>query len=47
MTHAKKVVLADGVAPLAAHAFAMPEVGFATAWLGLLAYSLQIYFDLD
>lgn len=45
----KKVVLADGVAPYADAVFrpadggALPGVG--EAWLGALAYTLQIYFD--
>ncbi len=45
----KKVVLADGVAPYAdavfnaADAGAMPAIG--EAWLGALAYTLQLYFD--
>jgi alginate O-acetyltransferase complex protein AlgI len=42
---AKKVLLADGVAPLADAAFAAPAPAFAAAWSGLLAYTLQIYFD--
>ena len=42
---AKKVLLADGVAPLADAAFAAPAPTFAAAWSGLLAYTLQIYFD--
>jgi alginate O-acetyltransferase complex protein AlgI len=46
----KKVMIADSLAPLAADAFdphrlAVGSVDAATAWLGVLAYSLQIYFD--
>lgn len=43
----KKVVVADSVAPIADAAFATPggELTFAAAWLGLLAYTIQIYFD--
>lgn len=42
---AKKVLLADGVAPLADQAFGHAAPGMAAAWTGLLAYTLQIYFD--
>lgn len=45
----KKVLLADNLAPLAASAFEAAErgqaVGLSEAWLGALAYSLQIFFD--
>ena len=43
---AKKVLLADAVAPLADLAFGNSgEVGVALAWLGAMAYMLQLYFD--
>jgi len=42
---AKKVLVADAVAPLTALAFGSPEPGFAAAWTGTLAYAMQIYFD--
>ena len=44
---AKKVLLADTAAELADAAFAADggPVGFRLAWLGALAFSLQIYFD--
>ncbi|MEJ8572057.1 MBOAT family O-acyltransferase [Microbaculum marinum] len=46
---AKKVVLADEFAAIADPAFdtvvAGDHIGSAVAWTGLLAYSLQIYFD--
>ncbi len=43
---AKKVILADGCAPVADAAFAAGHVpGIAEAWLGALAFGLQIYFD--
>jgi D-alanyl-lipoteichoic acid acyltransferase DltB (MBOAT superfamily) len=45
---AKKILVADSVAPLANDAFAQATVGPLTtfaAWLGMLAYTLQIYFD--
>ncbi len=45
----KKVVLADGVAPYAAPVFAAAGAGealtFFQAWGGVLAYTLQLYFD--
>lgn len=43
----KKIVLADGCAPIANHAFDSNASMLAAdhAWLGLLAYGLQIYFD--
>lgn len=43
---AKKVLIADRVAPLADILYAHPHsAGFATSWLGALAYTLQLYFD--
>jgi len=40
------VLVANSVAPLADHAFGLGAgLDPATAWLGVLAYSLQIYFD--
>ncbi|MEU4829060.1 MBOAT family protein [Streptosporangium sp. NPDC023615] len=44
---AKKVVVADSIAPVADAAFAHAggEITTPTAWLGALAYTLQIYFD--
>ena len=45
----KKVVLADGIAPYADAVFAPADAGqipsAAEAWLGALAYTLQLYFD--
>ena len=43
----KKVVLADTVGRIADAAFLLPDGGrgFLAAWLGIVAYSLQIYFD--
>ena len=43
----KKVVIADSLAPLATPLFDGPDqsVAAGTAWVGLLAYTLQIYFD--
>ena len=42
---AKKILLADTVASLADDLFAGGNVVPAAAWLGVAAYSLQIYFD--
>jgi alginate O-acetyltransferase complex protein AlgI len=42
---AKKVLLADTVAPLADLAFATPNPSMALAWLGSIAYMMQLYFD--
>ena len=44
---AKKVLVANQVALLADKAFALPadEVTFGAAWIGTIAYTLQIYFD--
>ena len=42
---AKKVLLADSVAPMADWGFAQPAIGLAGAWSSLVAYTLQIYFD--
>jgi alginate O-acetyltransferase complex protein AlgI len=43
----KKMLLANPVASLADSAFAVPpeELSTSLAWLGILAYTLQIYFD--
>ena len=41
----KKVLLADAVAPMADWGFSQAAPGLAGAWSGLLAYTLQIYFD--
>ena len=45
----KKIVLADGVAPVANTVFALADAGEAVpleaAWMGIFAYSFQIYFD--
>jgi alginate O-acetyltransferase complex protein AlgI len=44
---AKKVLIADSVAPLADAAFGADPTGLSAvaAWVGLLAYTVQIYFD--
>ncbi|MEM8837119.1 MAG: MBOAT family O-acyltransferase [Pseudomonadota bacterium] len=45
----KKIVFADGVAPVANTIFGLADSGEAVpleaAWIGALAYTLQIYFD--
>lgn len=41
----KKVLIADSVAPLADAAFAVTQPGFVDAWLGALAYTVQLFFD--
>ncbi len=42
----KKVVLADGVAAYVPTAFgSAPEPALGAAWMGALAYTLQLYFD--
>jgi alginate O-acetyltransferase complex protein AlgI len=44
---AKKVIVADSVAPIANAVFGAPagKLDWSTAWIGVLAYSVQIYFD--
>jgi len=41
----RKVLIADAVAPLVTAVFAADSPGFAAAWVGVLAYTVQIYFD--
>lgn len=41
----KKALIADTVAPTADAAFALANPSFTDAWLGVFAYTLQIYFD--
>ncbi|WP_420224950.1 MBOAT family O-acyltransferase [Pigmentiphaga litoralis] len=40
-----KVLVADTLAPLVDLAFALPTPSLADAWLGCLAYGLQLFFD--
>ncbi|GGS26012.1 MBOAT family O-acyltransferase [Deinococcus knuensis] len=42
---AKKVLIADSIAPLVTATFNQPNPTMADAWLGALAYTLQLYFD--
>jgi len=41
----KKVVIADNMALVADPIFASPNIDLPMAWLGIVAYTLQIYFD--
>lgn len=41
----KKVLVADSVAPLADAAFSAAEPTFFDAWLGTVAYTVQLFFD--
>lgn len=41
----KKVLIADSVAPIANAVFSQGAPTLAEAWLGVLAYSVQLYFD--
>lgn len=40
-----KVLVADSLAPLADTAFALDQPSFVDAWIGCLAYSMQLFFD--
>lgn len=42
---AKKVLIADTLAPLVDMCFASPNPGFVDSWLGGLAFTAQLYFD--
>lgn len=42
---AKKILIADTIAPLADAAFALENPSMADAWLGVIAYAVQLYFD--
>ncbi len=41
----RKVLIADTIAPLANAAFGTAKLGALDAWLGILAYAAQLYFD--
>lgn len=41
----KKILIADNVGKIADAAFSMNDISMNMAWLGALAYALQIYFD--
>jgi len=42
---AKKVILADGVAPFVEIVFGLEAPGLLASWVGILSYAMQIYFD--
>lgn len=42
---AKKVLIADSVAPLADAAFSLEHPSLVDAWLGGIAYTIQLFFD--
>lgn len=42
---AKKVLIADSVAPLADAAFSLDNPTMSDAWIGAVAYSIQLFFD--
>ncbi|SMB80551.1 MBOAT family O-acyltransferase [Deinococcus hopiensis] len=42
---AKKVLIADTIAPLVTASFSQAQPTMADAWLGAVAYTLQLYFD--
>lgn len=42
---AKKVLIANNLAPVADAGFALADPSFLEAWLAVLAYSFQLYFD--
>ncbi len=41
----KKVFIADSIAPMVTHAFGLSDPTTADAWLGAIAYTVQLYFD--
>ena len=42
----KKIVIADSLSPVVAHVFSEPDtLTMLDAWIGVLSYSLQLYFD--
>lgn len=41
----KKVLLADAIAPLVEASFSLPDPTMGDAWLGTIAYTLQLFFD--
>ena len=45
MGFAKKVLVADSVAPMVDQIYAADSPGLIAAWLGALGYAVQIYFD--
>ncbi len=45
MGFSKKVFIADTLAPIADNAFALSDPSALDAWLGILAYTAQLYYD--
>ena len=41
----KKVLIADNIAPLADSCFALENPTMLESWIGVLAYTIQLYFD--
>lgn len=41
----KKVIIADTLAPLVNHGFALPDPSTADVWLSVLGFGAQLYFD--
>ena len=41
----KKVLIADALIPIVSDSFGESEISAPQAWIGLLAYTMQIYFD--
>jgi alginate O-acetyltransferase complex protein AlgI len=41
----KKILIADTLAPVVEAVFALPQPTMADAWIGTIAYTLQLYFD--
>ena len=41
----KKILIADTCGLIADNAFAMQDIGTGAAWIGILAYAFQIYYD--
>lgn len=42
---AKKVLIADSIAPLADSVYSLSDPTMAESWLGTIAYAMQLYFD--
>ena len=42
---AKKILIADSIAPLANSVFSLSDPTMAESWLGTIAYAMQLYFD--
>lgn len=42
---AKKILIADSIAPLVNSIYDLPDPTMAESWLGAIAYAMQLYFD--